>query len=63
VDVNRLVAISPTRAHDFEALGLVYSISKDYDRAIADYNKRIELDPKWVTAYAARGNAYKSKTD
>jgi tetratricopeptide (TPR) repeat protein len=38
----------------------------DYDnamqRAISDYNKAIELDPKYIDAYVARGRAYTSQS-
>ena len=36
---------------------------KDYDRAIADLSKAIELDPRNADAYAARGSAYGVKRD
>ena len=32
-----------------------------YDRAISDFNKAIEIDPKHAKAYNNRGNAYNSK--
>ena len=39
--------------------GMAYADhKKDYDRAITDYNKAIELDPKYVLAYNNRGRAY-----
>ena len=39
--------------------GMAYADNKkDYDRAITDYNKAIELDPKYVHAYNNRGRAY-----
>ena len=33
----------------------------DYDGAIADFTKAIELDPKYATAYYNRGSAYDDK--
>ena len=33
----------------------------EHDRAIADYNEAIRLDPKYVFAYNGRGNAYQAK--
>jgi len=35
----------------------------DYDRAIADTTRAIELDPKSTTAYSIRGLAYSAKGD
>jgi tetratricopeptide (TPR) repeat protein len=32
--------------------------TKEYDRAIADFTKAIEIDPKDASAYASRGVAY-----
>ena len=32
-----------------------------YDRAISDFNKAIEIDPKHAMAYSNRGNAYGEK--
>ena len=37
--------------------GNVFSDKGDNDRAIADYNKAIELDPKVDAAYVSRGAA------
>lgn len=37
--------------------------SSEYDRAVADYTKAIEIDPKDANAYGARANAYKAKKD
>ena len=34
---------------------------KQLDRAIADLNKAIDLDPKSGDAYFLRGNAYRQK--
>jgi lipoprotein NlpI len=43
--------------------GNAYSGKGDNDRAIADYNQAISLDPKDATAYYTRGNAYRDKGD
>ena len=34
-----------------------------YDRAIADFNQTIQLDPEYVLAYYNRGLVYRSKGD
>ncbi len=38
--------------------GLAYSELKQYDRAIENYRKAIELNPKYAEAYSNRGLAY-----
>ncbi|MBR8841214.1 MAG: tetratricopeptide repeat protein, partial [Stigonema ocellatum SAG 48.90 = DSM 106950] len=43
--------------------GNAYSEKKDYDRAIADYNQALKLDPNYAKAYIGRGNAYGNKKD
>ena len=41
--------------------GVAYQFKGDVDRAIADYNKAIELRPSYARAYESRGSAYASK--
>ena len=36
---------------------------KDYDRAIADYDAALSLDPKFQRAYNNRGAAWRGKGD
>jgi lipoprotein NlpI len=43
--------------------GLAYRGKGDYDRAIADYNKFIEINPKFADVYNNRGIAYEGKGD
>jgi tetratricopeptide (TPR) repeat protein len=43
--------------------GLAYNQKGDPDRAIADFNKVIELNPNFAPAYGARGSAYETKGD
>ena len=43
--------------------GDAYYDKGDYDRAIADYNEAIQLDPKLAFAWNHRGNAYYVKGD
>ncbi len=41
--------------------GIAYGNKGDYDRAIADHNKAIELDPRYAKAYNNRGVDYADK--
>jgi len=41
--------------------GAAYRKKGNYDRAIADFNKAIELDPGCAEAYHNRGVAYRRK--
>ncbi|CAN5694530.1 hypothetical protein BH24ACI2_BH24ACI2_10010 [soil metagenome] len=44
-------------------LGLAYGKKGQYDLAITEYNKAIELDPFYVSAYHSRGIAYNKKKE
>jgi tetratricopeptide (TPR) repeat protein len=43
--------------------GVAFESKKDHDRAIADYNQALELNPGYAIAYVARGNAWSNKGD
>jgi tetratricopeptide (TPR) repeat protein len=43
--------------------GVVYNNTGDYDRAIADCDQALRLDPKFAPAYNGRGFAYDKKGD
>ncbi len=47
----------------YHSRGLAYYDNGDDDRAIADYNEAIRLDPKFAQAYSSRGLAYDHKGD
>jgi len=50
-----------SRAHAFSNRGGAYQAKGELDRAIADYNQAIEIDPKFALAYIGRGDAYKDR--
>jgi PQQ-dependent catabolism-associated CXXCW motif protein len=50
-------------AQGYTALGNRYYSNNDYDRAIEQYDRSIELDPDYAMAYANRGFVYGSKGD
>jgi tetratricopeptide (TPR) repeat protein len=37
---------------------MIYSQRELFDQAIADFNKALEIDPKYTEAYISRGKAY-----
>ncbi|MBA7715771.1 hypothetical protein ES703_124829 [subsurface metagenome] len=43
--------------------GRAHAIKDDLDRAIADFNKAIELDPRYAEVYRHRGLVYAEKGD
>jgi tetratricopeptide (TPR) repeat protein len=43
--------------------GVEFAKMKNYDKAIADHDKAIKIDPKNALAYNNRGNAYAAKQD
>jgi lipoprotein NlpI len=52
-----------TRSSAFFNCGRSHANNGDYDRAIADYNEAIRLDPENASAYNSRGNANQAKGD
>ncbi len=51
----------PRDAKGYYNRGCAYGEKGQYDQAISDYNKAIEIDPKSATAYNNRGIAYRQK--
>ncbi len=47
----------------YEARGLAYHKKRDYDRAIADFDKAIEINPEKVGFHISKGIAYVEKRD
>ena len=43
--------------------GVEYEIKKEFDKAIADHDQAIKIDPKNWAAFNNRGNAYAGKRD
>ena len=50
--------ISAETAEEWNEKGIDFARSGEYEKAIEDYNKAIELDPNLAGVYYNRGNAY-----
>jgi tetratricopeptide (TPR) repeat protein len=59
---SRLLALDP-KPFAYNNRGNAYNQKGEYDRAIADLDQAIRLDPKLTGAYANRGVAYEAKND
>src|SRR5262249_60612061 len=55
--------IAQTSAVDYFNRGVAENANGDFEGAIADYNRAIELDPKYAAAYSNRGIAKQAKGD
>lgn len=61
-EIQRSLALDPLSPYKITAEGMTYSDRREYDRAVFEYRKAIELDPSFYYAYdemlgveAARG--------
>ena len=61
--INSRQELRQTLAIAYHRRGTAFASKKDYDRAITDYTKAIEIDPTYVAAYNDRGLIYTSKGD
>jgi formylglycine-generating enzyme required for sulfatase activity/Flp pilus assembly protein TadD len=59
----RVVAVKKKIDNTYDNRGLAKYHKGDYDGAIADFTRAIEIDPRDATAYANRGGAKWSKRD
>lgn len=55
--------IAPNDDETYYNRGVAYDSKGEYDRAIADYSKAIELNPKYAEAYYNRGVDYYDKKE
>ena len=58
--LTRLISRNPTGAFDYNNRGLIYFQSGQAEKAIADYNKALQLNPELDSAYNNRANYYAS---
>ncbi|KAI9277568.1 hypothetical protein BY458DRAFT_453140 [Sporodiniella umbellata] len=60
--LRTFIGIAETSKIHFN-IGLIFAIVEEHDRAIASYNKAIELDPYLAVAYFQRGVSFFIKND
>ena len=60
---NRAEAEARARYSALISQGTADFNARDYDRAIANYNEAVRLDPKSANAFRGRGKAYRDKGD
>ena len=56
--MNRGRPKEPVDANGFHDRGNLYSRHGNYERAVQDYNRAIEMDPDFAEAYYDRGCSY-----
>jgi hypothetical protein len=57
-ELDREIAENPTNVVAYERRGNVYLQLQEYQRAISNYNRALELDSEYEAAYRHRGQAY-----
>jgi tetratricopeptide (TPR) repeat protein len=60
---HRLLHFHPNDAQAYYNRGNCYLHKKDYDRALADFSKAIEINPNLGVAYNNRAFIYEKKGD
>jgi TolB-like protein/Tfp pilus assembly protein PilF len=60
-EVHRTVELDPLSVNFTHALGFLFFITRDYDRAVEQLQKGLELDPNFVAGHGALARAYSEK--
>ena len=60
---SNLIARDPNDAVAYHHRGIAAQATGDLDRALADYNKAIEIKPSYGPAYESRARVYLAKGD
>ena len=56
---NKALAINPNDAECYYWLAIAYSGKEDLSQALNNFNKAIELDPKYIEAYTMRSELHR----
>jgi len=62
-DLLKVVELNPQYVSAYEQLGIVFSASEQYDKAIENYSRAIELEPKAETYFSRGVTFYFNKQD
>ncbi|MBM3253265.1 MAG: tetratricopeptide repeat protein [Candidatus Omnitrophica bacterium] len=54
---------SPNKARPYNGRGTAYSKKGQYEKAIADFTKALEINPKYISVYNNRGDAFSKKEE
>jgi hypothetical protein len=57
-DFSYAIKLQSTKDRFYKSRALVYSKNKEYDKAIADYTKCLEMNPNELNAMLARAECY-----
>ena len=60
-DHNKATAITPHDAETYNIVGIAYNKKGEYDLAIANFSRAIEMNSEHISAYNDRGVAYDRK--
>lgn len=55
---NDVILKSPAKARPYNERGFVYLVKGNYKKAISDFAKALQIDPKYASAYNNRGAAF-----
>lgn len=64
VDSNKAIMLepdSPRQASAYNIRGIAFLSDSKYEKAVADFSRAVELDPRYVEAYYNRGITYKAQ--
>ena len=57
-DYTKAINLNSDYANAYSNRGIVYTIKEDFDRAIADFDTVLRLDPKFAIAHYVRAEAW-----
>lgn len=62
-DLKKVIELKPDDFTAYRNLAIAYTDNKEYDLAIGEYTRGIEMNPKYEVAYKERADLYEKKGD